>query len=173
MTSYDIASRMPELHHDSCSDASCAACRLLLSTTLYSVDTWLDNRGVFAKQYREQVEGELVVTGLRIDDRPGRVVAKFGDVVVRHSNGTYSVRAGVVKPDELTAADWNSRYPVGTPVVAYPGARPEDASDAERLITRTRSKAQTLGGHTPAVWVDGHGACISLTHVDPVAEVAS
>lgn len=73
----------------------------------------------------------------------------------------------------MNADQFNARYPVGTPVVAYPGCRPEDSLDAERLITRTRSKAETLGGHTPVVWVDGHGACISLTHVDPVVEVAS
>lgn len=157
---------IPELHADDCDDVSCVACRLLLSTTLYSIDTWLDNRNVFAKQFTENVEGELVVTGLRIGHRPDHVVAKFGDVIVRHYDGRHTVRAGVVKPDELTAADWNSRYEVGTPVVAYPGCRPEGVSDVERLVTRTRSKAQTLGGHTPVVWVDGHGACIALTHID-------
>lgn len=173
MTSSDIAARIPELHVDDCDDTSCAACRLLLSTTLYAVDTWLDNRNVFAKQFTEQVEGELVVTGLRIGNRPNHIVAKFGDVIVRHYNGSHTVRAGSVKPTELTAADWNSRYPVGTPVIAYPGCRPVDDSNAERLVTRTRSKASTLGGHTPVVWVDGHGSCISLTHIDPVGEVAS
>lgn len=63
---------------------------------------------------------------------------------------------------------WNTRYPIGTPVTAYPGARPSDDSHCERLITRTRSEAQVLGGHTAVVWVDGHSACIALTHVDPV-----
>lgn len=63
---------------------------------------------------------------------------------------------------------WNARYPIGTPVTAYPGARPEDDPTGERLTTRTRSEAQILGGHTAVVWVDGHGACIALTHVDPV-----
>ncbi|MFD4572066.1 hypothetical protein ACFWNK_01955 [Streptomyces sp. NPDC058417] len=68
-----------------------------------------------------------------------------------------------------TQADhWNARYPIGTPVTAYPGVRPEDGDD-ERLDTRTRSEAQVLGGHTAVVWVDGHSACIALTHVDPAA----
>lgn len=66
----------------------------------------------------------------------------------------------------LTAAEFNARYPVGTPVVAYPGARPEDFPDDPRIVTRTRSKATVLGGHTDVVWVDGHSACIALTHVD-------
>jgi hypothetical protein len=69
----------------------------------------------------------------------------------------------------MNAETFNSRYPVGTPVFAYPGCRPEDCPNDERLVTRTRSDAQVLGGHTDVVWVDGHGACISLTHVDPVS----
>ncbi|GGY81407.1 hypothetical protein GCM10010327_10100 [Streptomyces nitrosporeus] len=67
----------------------------------------------------------------------------------------------------VTADRWNSQYPVGTPVTAYPGCRPEDDPKAERLVTRTRSTASVLGGHTAVVWVDGHSSCISLTHVDP------
>lgn len=67
----------------------------------------------------------------------------------------------------MKAEEFNARYPVGTPVMAYPGARPEDHRDATRLVTRTRSQATGLGGHTDVVWVDGHSACIALTHVDP------
>lgn len=63
--------------------------------------------------------------------------------------------------------EFNARYPVGTPVLAYPGFRPEDDRDARRLVTRTRSKATVLSGHTDVVWVDGHSACITLTHIDP------
>jgi hypothetical protein len=68
----------------------------------------------------------------------------------------------------LNAEQWNERYPIGTPVFAYPGARPAVDPGGEQLVTRTRSKAEVLGGHTDVVWVDGHGACIALTHVDPV-----
>ncbi|NUP38947.1 MAG: hypothetical protein HOY76_18510 [Streptomyces sp.] len=70
----------------------------------------------------------------------------------------------------MNAATFNSHYPIGTPVLAYPGARREDIPSAEQLITRTRSKAETLGGHTDVVWVDGHGSCIALSHIDPVTE---
>jgi hypothetical protein len=71
---------------------------------------------------------------------------------------------------EAEAAElWNRLHPVGTPVVAYPGIRPEDSWSPEkvsRIVTSTRSKATVLGGHTAVVWVHGHGACIALTHVD-------
>lgn len=67
----------------------------------------------------------------------------------------------------MNAEQWNSRYPSGTPVLAYPDARPEDDPNGERLLTRTRSRAQVLGGHTDVVWVDGHSAGIALSHVDP------
>ena len=67
----------------------------------------------------------------------------------------------------MNAQQWNKRYPIGTPVVAYPGCRPEDDPSDERLVTRTRSRAEVLGGHTDVVWVEGHGACIALSHIDP------
>jgi hypothetical protein len=70
----------------------------------------------------------------------------------------------------VNAEQWNALYPIGTPVLAYPGARPEDHGDVTRLVTRTRSAATVLGGHTDVVWVDGHSACIALSHVDPVTE---
>ncbi|MGW6531386.1 hypothetical protein [Streptomyces venezuelae] len=63
-------------------------------------------------------------------------------------------------------AAFNAAYPVGTPVIAYPGARPEDCADVTRIETTTRSRATVLGGHTAVVWVNGHGACIALTHID-------
>ncbi|MEV3947012.1 hypothetical protein AB0K57_05025 [Streptomyces halstedii] len=67
----------------------------------------------------------------------------------------------------MTADEWNAQYPVGTPVTAYPGCRPEDAPTCTQLVTHTRTAASVLGGHTAVVWVDGHSSCISLTHVDP------
>ena len=70
----------------------------------------------------------------------------------------------------MNADTFNALYEVGIPVFAYPGARPEDFPKATRLVTRTRSKATVLGGHTDVVWVDGHSACIALSHVDVVSE---
>lgn len=70
----------------------------------------------------------------------------------------------------MNAEQFNALYPVGTPVFAYPGFRPEDASDARRLVTRTRTAAQVSPSGAPVVWVEREGAYICLTHVDPVAE---
>jgi hypothetical protein len=71
---------------------------------------------------------------------------------------------------ELTAEQWNERYPIGTPVIAYPGFRPEHPAaktlGARRLETRTRSRAWTLGHGTPVVSVDGYPGGISLEHID-------
>jgi hypothetical protein len=61
---------------------------------------------------------------------------------------------------------WNAAHPVGTPVIAYPGFRPEVDRDATRIVTSTRSRATVLGGHTAVVWVHGHSACIALSHID-------
>jgi len=70
----------------------------------------------------------------------------------------------------VNAEQWNAHYPIGTPVTAFPGIRPEDEQaswSCERIDTQTRSKAWTLGGHTPVVMVDGHPAGIALTHIEP------
>lgn len=84
------------------------------------------------------------------------------------------------------AEAWNARYPVGTSVMAYPMVRPEDpiavehqrrlkagrtfgSSDpCERLTTRTRSRAWTLGHGEPVVLVEGYSGGIILEHVDPI-----
>lgn len=66
----------------------------------------------------------------------------------------------------MNAEQFNASYPVGTPVVAYPDFRPEDDRNAHRIVTKTRSKAQLFCGHTDVVWVEDHGACIALTHID-------
>ena len=71
----------------------------------------------------------------------------------------------------LTADEFNARYPVGTPVVAYPLSRPEDNRPDffQRLETVTRSPAWALGHGTPVVSVDGYTGGIALTHIDPQA----
>ena len=70
----------------------------------------------------------------------------------------------------MNAEQWNQLYPVGTLVFAYPGFRPEDDAAARRLVTRTRTAAQVSTPGDPVVWVEGEGAYICLTHVDPVSE---
>lgn len=67
----------------------------------------------------------------------------------------------------LTAASvidaWNAAHPVGTPVQYWPGVREGDG-----WLSRTRTAAEVLGGHTPVVWVEGASSCIALTHIEPV-----
>jgi hypothetical protein len=71
----------------------------------------------------------------------------------------------------VNAETFNSLHPVGSLVFAYPGARPEDIPSARRLVTRTRTVAQSVGlDRDGVVWVDGHSAYIFLTHVDVVTE---
>lgn len=90
----------------------------------------------------------------------------------------------------MTADEWNALYPVGTPVMAYPGVRPEhplavahrrreaeggfvdprDAGLCRGLKTVTRSRAWTLGHGSPVVAVDGYAGGICLTHVDAIPD---
>lgn len=58
-------------------------------------DDWLDKLGIYAKGYWETVDGKLAVTGLRIGSGPDRVVAKYGDTVIRRADGSFTVRAAV------------------------------------------------------------------------------
>ncbi|MFF2009137.1 hypothetical protein ACFVWY_08700 [Streptomyces sp. NPDC058195] len=74
---------------------------------------------------------------------------------------------GCPKAPSMTADEWNERYPVGTPVIAYPGTR-----DDEPLDTVTRSRAWTLGHGAAVVSVEGESGGIHLTHVDPIGGVA-
>ncbi|MFK8844745.1 hypothetical protein [Streptomyces sp. Ac-502] len=86
----------------------------------------------------------------------------------------------------MNAEQWNKRYPVGTPVIAYPGVRPEDplavavrqrqesggyvdpgsVDLCRRLVTVTRTPAWTLGHGEPVVSVEGYAGGICLTHID-------
>lgn len=68
----------------------------------------------------------------------------------------------------MTADEWNARYPVGTPVTAFPVTR-----DDEGLTTVTRTPAWTLGHGAAVVSVDGYAGGICLTHVDPMPGGAS
>jgi hypothetical protein len=59
------------------------------------VDWELDRLDVFAKQYTEcdEIDGRIVTVGMRIGVKPGHVVAYFGDWIVRHPDGRWSVHA--------------------------------------------------------------------------------
>jgi hypothetical protein len=63
----------------------------------------------------------------------------------------------------MTAVEWNERFPVGTPVKAYPRTRQD-----EPLMTRTRSEAWELGHGEAVVSVEGYRGGIILAHVKPL-----
>lgn len=57
---------------------------------------------------------------------------------------------------------WNSMMPVGAQVVY----RKDDGS---KVVTKTRTEAQVLSGHTAVVWLDGVSGCVAIECVTPDA----
>lgn len=74
-----------------------------------------------------------------------------------------SARPRARRRSQLSAAEWNERFPIGTPVKAYPGT-----FDDPPLRTRTRSEAWELGHGDVVVKVEGHAGGICLSHVKPI-----
>ena len=56
---------------------------------------------------------------------------------------------------------FNKKAMVGAPVRYWTGLREGDG-----VVSKTRTEAMVLSGHTAVVWVEGHPACIALSHVD-------
>jgi hypothetical protein len=88
--------------HDQQQDETLAAleaegCRTwqLTQRSYPRVDSELDQLGVFTKQYTEwdEIDGHIVTVGMRIGVKPGHVVARFGDTIVRHPDGGFTVHA--------------------------------------------------------------------------------
>lgn len=84
--------------------------------------------------------------------------------------GAEEHRGPRVKPDErekkmnLTADEFNEKFPVGTPVTYCP--RSQDARGVLRLSTRTITPARELGDGTPVVGLGGREGARSLTHIE-------
>lgn len=78
-----------------------AGCRTwhLTRRSLPAIDDAVDRDGVYAKGYWQDVDGKLSVTGLRIGTGEQRIVAYFGDWVVRHPDGRWAVHKS---PNEAT-----------------------------------------------------------------------
>jgi hypothetical protein len=55
------------------------------------IDHELDRDGVFAKQFTEAVDDKVTTVGMRIGVKPGHVVARFGDWIIRHPDGGFTV----------------------------------------------------------------------------------
>jgi hypothetical protein len=60
--------------------------------TYDDVDWHLDRDGVFAKGCTQEVDRRIKLAGIRIGINPNHVVALFGDTVIRHPDGRWSVR---------------------------------------------------------------------------------
>jgi hypothetical protein len=86
--------------------AECGHCRPLVELEAAGCQTWkLTPRSfarvadvidrlrpwVFTKGYWQNVDGKLQVVGLRVGERPNHVVAFWGDWLVRHPDGKFTV----------------------------------------------------------------------------------
>jgi hypothetical protein len=76
-------------------EAEAAGCRTweLTRRTIARVDNDVDEYGVFAKGFWEFVDGKNTLVGLRIGAGEDRVVARFGDWIIRRPDGTWAVHA--------------------------------------------------------------------------------
>jgi hypothetical protein len=63
------------------------------------IDRELDRDGIFAKAYTRPVDGKLATVGIRVGIKPGHVVAFWGDWLIRHPDGRFTVHAAP-KPTE-------------------------------------------------------------------------
>ena len=81
-----------DIDHDSPLRDGELLAHVLTVDNLPRFDDWLDALGIYAKGYWEEVDGKLAVTGLRIGSGADRVVAKYGDTIIRHADGSFSTR---------------------------------------------------------------------------------
>jgi hypothetical protein len=72
-----------------------AGCRTWQVTprSIRAVDDAVDAYNVFAKGYWQTVDGKLTVVGLRVGTGNDRVVAFWGDWLIRHPDGQFTVHA--------------------------------------------------------------------------------
>ena len=95
--------------------SECAHCRPLVALEAAGCRTWrLTERSfsrvanevdrmrpwVFAKGYWQEVDGKLQVVGLRVGTGETRVVALYGDWLIRHPDGTFAVHKA---PEAVTS----------------------------------------------------------------------
>lgn len=66
---------------------------------------------------------------------------------------------------ERLCMNWNGTYPIGTEVEYH-----SVIGEAAHKITRTRSAAYVLSGHTAVLFVEGVSGCVALDAVDPVTK---
>lgn len=82
----------------------CPNCRPLVEAEAVGCKTWqltprniawiddlVDHDGHYAKDYFEAVDGKTTCVGLRIGTGETRIVARYGDHLIRHPDGTWTV----------------------------------------------------------------------------------
>lgn len=89
--------------------AECGHCRPLVELEAQGCTTWeLTPRSyshvaheidqlkpwIFTKGYWQEIDGELQIVGLRIGTGEDRVVAYFGDWIIRHPDGHFTTHKG-------------------------------------------------------------------------------
>lgn len=72
------------------------------------------------------------------------------------------MRKRLKKASTFTAAEWNERYPVGTPVRFFPVLPGTDFEES-----KTRSEAWELGHGEPVVKIEGRAGGVCLSHCEP------
>ena len=68
-----------------------------------------------------------------------------------------------VKALQKQVDEFNARYPVGQMVTVR-----RDAGNG--ILTKTRSEAQVLSGHSAVIWLEGISGCYLLDRVTPVTD---
>lgn len=96
--------------------AECAHCRPLVELEAEGCTTWhltvrsyaridheIDQLGVFTKQYTAMVDGKVTTVGMRIGEKPGHLVARFGDWIVRHPDRGFTVHKAPAESSGTTS----------------------------------------------------------------------
>ncbi|MEU6597904.1 hypothetical protein [Streptomyces flaveolus] len=70
-----------------------AGCRTwqLTPRNITRIDDLVDHDGHYAKGYFQAIDGKPTCVGLRIGTGETRIVARYGDHLIRHPNGTWTV----------------------------------------------------------------------------------
>ena len=68
--------------------------------------------------------------------------------------------SGFLASLELECQRWNESHPIGTRVVVK-------KDNGVEFLTRTRSEASVLSGHTAVIFVEGISGCYLLARVSP------
>jgi hypothetical protein len=64
----------------------------LTPRNIAAIDDLVDHDGHYAKGYFESVDGKTTCVGLRIGSGEHRIVARYGDHLIRRPDGTWTVR---------------------------------------------------------------------------------